>query len=182
MRFQILFLLIILSFLMSCGGSPETTNRNMPNGNTTANVNKAGGNPPLGTNVAPDAGKTGEAATLNPVVQGYYEALKKKDEAGAKKYLSAAALKYYETEAKTEKKTWFAYVIELEEPLDEKREVRNEKIEGEKAVAEIKGGSLARFTPVAFVKENGEWKFASQEETTKLSNLKKTETLSNTAK
>jgi hypothetical protein len=181
MRFQILFLLIILSFLISCGGTPETTVKNTANGNTTANVNKTNGNS-LIPNVPPDTGKTGEAPTLNPVVQGYYEALKKKDEAGAKKYLSAAALKYYETEAKTEKKTWFAYVLELEEPLDEKREVRNEKIEGDKAVAEIKGGSLARFTPVAFVQENGEWKFASQEETSKLSNLKKTETLSNTAK
>lgn len=180
MRYQILFLFFILSFLISCGGT-ETPNKPTNAPNTTV-ANKANTNSPLGTTKTPEAAKTGEAPNISPVVQGYYEALKKKDEAGAKKYLSAAALKYYEDEAKSEKKTWFAYVLEENDPVDEKREVQNEKIDGDKAVAEMKGGSLGVFTKIAFIKENGEWKFDSPKVTDGLSTIKKTETLSNTAK
>lgn len=179
MRYQILFLLVLLSFLINCGGN-NTENINKP-ANNSAPPNKANTNSPLGTNKT-ESVKTGEATTISPVVQGYYEALKKKDEAGAKKFLSAAALKYYEDEAKTEKKTWFAYVLEENDPVDEKREVQNEKVEGDKAVAEVKGGSLGVFTKIAFIKENGEWKFDSPTVTNGLSNIKKTETLSNTSK
>lgn len=186
MRYQILFLFISLTFLISCGGAPEDSNKQGPsnkqmNGIPPTITNKTNSNSPLGTNKT-ESVKTGEAPNIAPVVQGYYEALKKKDEAGAKKFLSAAALKYYEDEAKTEKKTWFAYVLEENDPVDEKREVQNEKVEGEKAVAEIKGGSLGVWTKVVFVKENSEWKFASPEITIQESSVKKTETLSNKAK
>lgn len=180
MRYQILFLFIFLSFLINCGGTTEIPN-NSPNRTNTTLPNKANNNSPLGTNKV-ESVKTGEAPTISPVVQGYYEALKKKDEAGAKKFLSTAALKYYENEAKTEKKTWFAFVLEENDPVDEKREIQNEKIDGEKAVAEMKGGSLGKFSPIAFIKENGEWKFDSPTVTHGLSNIKKTETLSNTSK
>jgi hypothetical protein len=180
MRYQILILFLISAFLINCGGNTEI-NRPANNGTNSTTPNKANTNSPLGTNKT-ESVKTGEAPTITPVVQGYYEALKKKDEAGAKKYLSAAALKYYEDEAKSEKKPWFAFVLEENEPVDEKREIQNEKIDGEKAVAELKGGSLGVWTKVVFVKENGEWKFASPEETIKESTIKKTETLSNTSK
>ena len=166
--------------MIGCGPTPTETPKNTTTTNTTATNTKS--NSPLGTTATPETAKTGEAATLAPIVQGYYDALAKKDEAGAKKFLSANALKYYETEAKSEKKTWFAYVLEANEPVAEKREVQNEKIEGDKGVAEIKGGQLGKFTKIAFVKENGEWKFASEEENLKFSNIKKTETLSNTGK
>lgn len=181
MRYQILFLFFILSFLISCGGT-ETPNKAANNANTAV-VNKSNSNSPLITNKTPEAAKTGEAPNIAPVVRGYYEALKKKDEASAKKYLSAAALKYYEDEAKSEKKTWFAYVLEENDPVDEKREVQNEKIDGDKAVAEIKGGNLGVWTKISFVKENGEWKFASPKVSLEEnSTIKKTETLSNTVK
>ncbi len=181
MRYQILFLFIILSFLIGCGGNTEPT-KNTTNSTNTTVTNRANTNSPLSTTATPETAKTGEAPNLSKVVQGYYDALNKKDEAATKKFLSANALKYYETEAKSEKKTWFAYLLELEDPVNEKREVRNEKIEGEKADAEIKGGSLGKFTKVAFVKENGEWKFASQDENLKFSDIKKTDMPSNMAK
>lgn len=181
MRYQILFLAIISAFLIGCGGSNNENNKSTNAANTTV-ANKTNSKSELETNKTPPPAKTGEAPNISPVVQGYYEALKKKDESGAKKYLSAAALKYYEDEAKTEKKTWFAYVLEENDPVDEKREVQNEKIDGDKAVAEIKGGSLGVWTKISFVKENGEWKFASPTETIKESNIKQTEKLSNTSK
>jgi len=71
---------------------------------------------------------------------------------------------------------------EAEDPTSEKREVRNEKIEGETAVAEIKGGSLGVWTPIKFVRENGEWKFASPEDSLSLQNIPKTSVDSNSAK
>lgn len=177
MRYQILFLAIISTFLISCGSS-NTENNKPTNAANTVVANKTNTKSDLETIKTPPPAKTGEAPNIAPVVQGYYEALKKKDEAGAKKYLSAAALKYYEDEAKTEKKTWFAYVLEENDPVDEKREVQNEKVEGEKAIAEIKGGSLGVWTKISFVKENGEWKFASPKVTLEdNSGVKKTEAL-----
>lgn len=175
MRYQILFLLIILSFLISCGGGGnETPSKptNSGNNNSTAPKNTTN---PLNTNKPAETVKVDDATTIKPTIDGFYEALKKKDEAGAKKYLSAAALKYWEAEAKVEKKTWFVFLLENEDPIGEKREVRNEKIQGEKAVAELKGGPLGVWTAIAFVKENNEWKFDSPEVSQRLSDIQRTE-------
>lgn len=179
MRYQILFLFIISSFLISCGGNTnQTPNNNLatpkPNTNTQGNS--------LITNTPTPTAKVDDATTIKPTIDGFYEALKKKDEAGVKKYLSAAALKYWEDEAKKEKKTWFAFLLENEDPIDAKREVRNEKIQGEKALAELKGGPLGVWTPISFIKENGEWKFDSPAVSQQQSDIKRTEDLPKTAK
>ncbi len=134
-------------------------NQNLANKNT--NVPTSNADNPFNTTKKTENATTNNAPTLAATVQGFYEALNKKDEAGAKKYLSQSAIKYWEEEAKAEKTTWFAYLLESEEPLGEKREVRNEKITNESATADLKGGSLGIWTPISFVKENGEWKFAS---------------------
>lgn len=181
MRYQILFLFIISSFLISCGGGENDT-PNKPPTNTTPNINKPSNNSGIPTTTATPTAKVDDATTIKPTIDGFYEALKKKDEAGAKKYLSAAALKYWETEAKAEKKTWFAFLLENEDPIDAKREVRNEKIQGEKALAELKGGPLGVWTPISFVKENGEWKFDSPAVSQQQSDIKRTEDLPKTAK
>lgn len=181
MRYQILFLFIILSFLINCGGSPETptTPANTASTNTTKNTNS---NSPISVTTPTPGDKVNEGQTIAPIVEAYFAALQKKDEAGAKKYLSAAAFKYYETEAKGENKTWFAFVLEENDPVDKKREVRNEKIEGDKGTAELQGGNLGRWTTIAFIKENGEWKFDSPVESYKHSELKKTDMPSAPAK
>ena len=157
---RIFIFLSAMIFLIGCRGSENTnttTNTRPPNVNAaTTNTNN-----PLATTKTPEVSTANDAPTIAPLVQSYYAALNKKDEAGAKKYLSQSALKYWEDEAKSEKKTLFAYLLESEEPLAEKREIRNEKIEGETAIAEIKGGSLGVWTKIKFVKENDEWKFAS---------------------
>lgn len=172
MRCFFVFTLLIFTFIFSsCSSAPEANvNSNVKANNT--NVAAVNSNSPLNTTKTPETATSNNAPTLAPIVANFYQALEKKDEAGAKKHLSATALKYWEDEAKTEKTTWLAYLAEIEEPLDEKREVRNEKIEGETAVAEIKGGSSAVWTKIKFVKENGEWKFASPKESLMLEEVK----------
>jgi hypothetical protein len=174
--------LFLTTFTISCGGAVEnsnTTNTKPANANiATVNTNN-----PLATTKTPEVATTNNAPTLAPVLAEYYAALNKKDEAGTKKYLSQSAIKYWDDEGKSEKKTGFAYLLESEEPLNEKREIRNEKIESDAAFAEIKGGSLGVWTPVKFVKENGAWKFASPKDSFEaLQNLPKSSTNSNSAR
>jgi hypothetical protein len=185
MRSSILIFIIIISialFSFGCTSTETPTNqsaRNTANSNATA----ANSNNPLGTTKTPEATTTNNAPTLTPIVQGYYAALQKKDEAAVKKFLSQAAIKYNEGAMKEEKKTsLLALLEENESPIEEKRELRNEKIEGDTATAEMKGGSLGVWTPIKFVKENGEWKFASPEDSFGLQDIGKSSSNSNAAK
>lgn len=185
MNFRFTFfaaILIITVFLLGCPNQPETTNTNIKNTTTTNTQKTDSKNNPFNTTKNEQAATTNNAPTVAPIVQAYYEALRKKDEAGVKKYLSAAALKYYEEEARAEKKNWLAFLLEFEEPLAEKREVRNEKIQGDTIIAEIKGGSLGDWTATKLVKENGEWKFASPRDIIGLQDIPRSTTNSNTGK
>lgn len=198
MRFQIIILSIILSFMVGCGNN-EPVNKPTENKSTTSNIAtnpiNSNQNPTNQANTVnsansgslsviktPPPQKENDAQTLSSVVTGFYTALAKKDEASAKKFLSADALKYWEAEGKSEKKTWFAILMEYEEPLDAKREIRNEKVSGETAFAELKGGPNGEWTPIAFVKEGGEWKFASPAKSMEQSNIQKNNEMPNKAK
>ena len=178
MRFNILVFIAILTittFLAGCTSTETPTNsgnRNTTNANSNAAT--ANSNNPLGTTKTPEAATSNNAPTLTQVVQGYYTALQKKDEAGVKKFLSQSALKYWQDEMKSEKKNSLLAILEdSESPVEEKREVRNESIQGDTAFAEIKGGSLGVWTRVKFVRENGEWKFASPGESPELEGVGK---------
>src|SRR5687768_15817830 len=100
MRFNILVLITILTitvFFVGCGGTESPANSTARNpANANSNPATSNSNSPLGTTKAPEAATSNNAPTLAPVVQGYYAALQKKDEAGAKKFLSQSALKYWE--------------------------------------------------------------------------------------
>ena len=169
MRLNITFfttIFILTLFLNGCTSSTETTNSNTANKPT--NVANANTNNPLETTKKPETATTNNAPTLAPVVDAYYAALLKKDEAGAIKVLSQSAIKYWLEEKSEDLPTLLAILEDNEAPVEVKREVRNEKITGETAVAEIRGGSLGVWTPIAFVKENGEWKFASPKDSLSL--------------
>lgn len=171
MRFNISTLIIILAvaiFLAGCGAETPVNTGNRNAANKNSNANAANSNNPLGTTKTPEAATSNNAPTLSPVVQGYYDALRRKDEAGARKFLSQSALKYWQDEMKTEKKNSLLAILEdSEAPVEDKREVRNENIQGDTGYAEIKGGSLGVWTRIKFVRENSEWKFASPEESFK---------------
>ena len=175
MRFNIFALFTILTiatFFVGCK-TPETLTNSSKTINTVTNSANSNSGDPLGTTKMPEAAASNNAPTLAPVVEGYYAALRKKDEAGAKKYLSQAALKYWQDEMKSEnQKSMLAVLEDDASPVEDKRQVRNEKIEGESATAEIKGGSSLAWTPVKFVRENGEWKFASPKDSFALQDIK----------
>lgn len=170
MRFQIIVFLILTIFFSGCTSSTDTANTAPNKPANTANVNA--GNP-LETTKKPETATTNNAPTLSPIVQNYYAALRKNDEAGVRKYLSQSALQYWQDEMKSEDQPSLLKMMEENEaPIEVSREVRNEKITGDTAVAEIRGGTLGVWTPIAFVKENGEWKFASPKDSLALQEIK----------
>lgn len=183
MRFQITFLTTILIFTVFLTGCPssETPNTNTIAVNGNTNAPKSGNtNSPLTTTKAPEAPTTNNAPTIKPVVQAYYDAMKKKDDAALKKVMTQEFIKVLEADMKEEGgKSLAIYAAELED-LTKTIEVRNEKIEGDKATAEIKGGNYINWITFEFAKENGEWKFTGK--TLDVGNLKPSAPSSNTAK
>lgn len=182
MRYQILLFITILSLpfiFAGCGGSQPATNTTINNNaaNTPANNSNASIPPPKKT----ETETTNNAPTLAPVVTAYYEAWKKKDDAALKKVFSQSTLKSFEEGMKADKKTSLAEWLSSTDTMPDKPfEVRNEKIEGDTGVAEIKGGSYGVWTAFKFVRENGEWKMTN--ETADFDAVKKSATESNTAK
>ncbi len=145
----------------SSGPTPNVANTNAaakPNTNA-ANSPATNVDSPVATNKRVDAPTSNNAPTIAPVVQAYYAALLKKDDAALQSILSAAYLKKVITDAKSEKQASIAaYLADIDLP-DKPVEVRNERIDGEKAVAEIKGGAYINWTPFIFINEGGKWKF-----------------------
>lgn len=189
MRFIILTVFFIFTiFLSGCTTAETPTNKgnskaNSANANTNVTSLNSSDDNLLATTKAPEAATNNNAPTLAPIVVNYYAALQKKDEAGVRKSLSQAAISYWQAEMKSEKSpSLLAILEENESPIEEKREVRNEKIEGDTAVAEMKGGSLGVWTAIKFIKENGEWKFASPKDSLALQDIPRMAGNSNSAK
>jgi hypothetical protein len=188
MRFFILSIFSIFTIFFSGCTTAETPGSKSNAGNTKANsantnVSSSNADNPLATTKVPEAATSNNAPTLAPVVQNYYAALERKDEASVKKFLSQSAIGYWQSEMKSEKSPSLLAILEdNESPVEEKRQIRNEKIEGETAVAEMKGGSLGVWTAIKFVKENGEWKFASPKDSLALQDIPRTAANSNSVK
>jgi hypothetical protein len=176
MRFYI-FLLTVTLFFTACGGNNEAPKPNAniakPINANVANVNvtTSGTNTNLPitapnsnvTTAKPETPKVNEAQTLISVMTAYSEALKTKNDAALKKIMSASAVKGWEDEMKSEGKTKFAEYVASSVYVEGKPyEIRNEAIKGDEAVAEVKGGVYGKWTPIVFVKENGEWKITDE--------------------
>jgi hypothetical protein len=164
MRFKSQFLIIFAAIsisLAACGGTPSP-NANTANANAGSNAANAPANTdnPVATTKKAEAPTTNNAPTIGPVVQAYYDALKKKDDAALQNVLSAAYIKGVQADMKAEKKTGMAaYLAEYDTIPEKPVEVRNERIEGDKAVAELKGGAYVNWTAFSFINEGGKWKF-----------------------
>ena len=166
MRLNLILTFVTGIVLVAAGCGESTTptggsNTNVANANSITNVNAPAGNTGgLETTKKPEAATTNNAPTIAPVVQTYYDALKKKDDALVKSVMSQEFIKSVEADMKAEKKTnMAAYMAEYDTIPEKPVEVRNEKIEGNNAVAELKGGAYLNWTPFAFVNEGGKWKF-----------------------
>jgi len=162
-----------LIFISSCGGPSPSNN--------TGNVGNANGKI---TNTAPSADVVGEtlnnAPTLNPVVQQYYEAMKNKDDAAIRETLTKDFIARIEQDMKADKeKNLAAYMAQDEYRAGQTLEVRNEKIDGDKGQAEIRGAAYKNWTKFAFAKENGKWKFTGG--SPEIDNMPKADTSSNSA-
>ena len=160
MKREILLLTFISSlFLLAAAcGSPASNSSN----STNINANAAAGNANHPTMPIPRNNEEtfNDAPTIGPVVQKYYEALKNKDDAGVRDTLSADFLKTIESDMKDQKRTDLAaFLAETDYRPGQVIETRNEKIEGDKATAELRGGPYKNWTTFTFAKENGKWKF-----------------------
>lgn len=167
MRLKIIFYLTILAsalLLFGCGGSGtanNSSNANAPVTNTnTASANQNSIEPTKKAEVE----TTNNAPTLSPVVKAYCEAMIKKDDAALRKVYSSDTLAILEKDMKDEGKTSLVEFLSEIEPIKDasKCTARNEKIEGDKAIANIKNENMPNGIDVEFVKENGEWKLTNK--------------------
>ena len=174
MRNQVIFLTAILILTVFLTGCPSGEPKNPLNAsNTTPSVNNTNtgaqqtNNNPTNPNAiatpvrTPEQATTNNAPTFAPIVASYYEAIKKKDDAGIRKVLSAAHVKQLEEDMKAEKQTSLGAYLNSIEDLKTPVQVRNEQISGDKGTAELKGGAYLNWTKFPFVKENGEWKISN---------------------
>ena len=160
MRSEI-FLSIILSAMIllsaACGGNVPTDS----NLNSTANNSNSNGanhaQMPIPHNDEPTENN---APTLAPIVQQFYDALRDKDDAKLKETLTAKFEKTLEDDMKAQnEKSLAAFVAKTDYRPGQVIEARNEKFQGDKATAEIKGGAYRNWTSFEFAKENGKWRF-----------------------
>ena len=163
MRFQILTFCTILIFSMlltGCPGEQPKTDTNSTNGQTNVNnPNKT--NSSLNTNKTPTEATTNDAPTLKPVFTAYCDAMTKKDEAALRKVYSQGTLKVFEADAKADKKTLVEYLAG-DRVSNKLCEIRNEKIEGDVGIAEVKTEGAPNGFKIKFIKENGEWKLTNE--------------------
>ncbi len=150
--------------MAGCGGTDITTNV----ANTNANVANTNGAPASGNSALEPTRKveevtTNDAPTLAPVVHAYYDGLKKKDAAGVRKIMAQTFVEQTEAGMKDENKTDFVgFLTEYDKLPENKMEVRNEQLTGNKGVAEIKGGTYMNWTKIVFVNEGGAWKISNE--------------------
>jgi len=152
-----LIFVALISLLAACSGNAPNTNANVSN---TGSNNNAPSN--LTPAKKPETETVNNAPTLGPVVQQYNNALKTKDDAALRETLTKDFIARIESDMKDDKaKGGIAEYVAKEDQYrpEQTVEVRNEKIEGDKGVAELRGGAYRNWTPFAFAKENGKWKF-----------------------
>ena len=157
--------LVAALFAAGCGNDTSTTsnkaNSNSNAANQTANAPAA--NDALAPVSKPPAATSNEAPTVGPVVNAYYDALKRKDATAARSVMSRDFLQSVEGDMKEENKTdLIAFLTEFDKLPESKMEVRNELISGNKATAEIRGGAYTSWTTVVFHNEGGAWKLSNE--------------------
>ena len=164
MRIPTSIFILLATIILLTAGCSGNADSNVANGNRSivtnspaANVSSV--NSPVETTKKPIGETANNAPTLAPVVNAYYDALRKKDDAALRDILSAAYFAKVSADMKKEKKSGMAaYLAEYDTVPEKPMEVRNEKITGDKAMAEIKGGAYVNWTSIGFSNEGGKWK------------------------
>jgi hypothetical protein len=153
------FAVALLALIAGCNKDPNTGNS--PEG-AKSNLAPASASPPANTSSAantppPASAPVGPSPT--EAVKGYYEAGKRKDIAGIKRFLSRQSLRLMEDVAKRQGKTPDQLFAEAAD-MDARKPppvFGGERIGGNTAFVDIKTpGEPVRTVPL--VKEGGEWK------------------------
>ena len=154
-RFYISTILIGLAAILSaCGGTKPANNTAV---NTNSNANAA--HPPMSTTNRNDEPTINNAPTLGAVVQQYYKSLELKDDKMLRETLTAAFIAELEKDMKESGETNLAaYIAKTDYQPGLVMEVRNEKINGNRGVAELRGGVYKNWTAFSFTLENGKWR------------------------
>jgi len=156
-----IFLLVVAALAVACGGpgvsnnSSTTTNGNTANANTDSVLAVKTPTPEQTTNNAP---------TLTPVFKAFCEAVNKKDDSGLRKVLSTDALKNIQQQMKMNNIKTLSEYFE-DDKYKTTCEARNEQINGDQAVAEIRGDTYPNGIKMIFVRENNEWKLTNKSPT-----------------
>lgn len=163
MKLTAFLLLTFASIVMTaCGGSESDSNTSNANSKPQA-ANTAAANTGLEGSKTPAAATANDAPTLAPVVHAYYDALKKKDATGAKKVMSQGFVQSAEKEMQEEgDKDLVVYLTKFDKLPENRMEVRNEQISGNRATAELKGGSYTDWVKITFINEGGAWKITNE--------------------
>lgn len=165
MRSYIFFAILVfaVSLAVGCGGDAPT---NVTNTNTVGqNTNSAAppANAVLDPIRKPPAATSNLAPTVAPVVHAYYDGLKNKDAAAVRNVMARDFLQMIDTDMKDENETdLVAFLTKYDKLPENKMEVRNELIAGNRATAEIRGGAYGDWTTVVFRNEGGAWKMSNE--------------------
>lgn len=166
MKFKTFFIFTICTasiLSLGCGGGAANVNVTNANSTNSTNVVKTNANNPLAVTTPTPEQTTNNAPTLTPVYKAYCSAMEKKDEAAIRKLYSQDTVKDMEEQMKDAGVKTLTKFLEDEKVTSALCEVRNEKINGETAVAEIRAASYPNGIKILFVKENGEWKLTTRD-------------------
>lgn len=153
-------ILIIFTF-SACTSSTENTAVNQSNANVTANAVKNSNGGLTTTTPTPEETKN-QAETITPVYKAYCAAMEKKDEAAVRKIYSQDTLKSFEADMKADGIKTLIEFLSTDKVTTKLCEVRNEQIQGDTAIAEVRAEGYPNGIKVKFIKENGEWKMTNQ--------------------
>ena len=160
MRKAIFFAIVttLAALSVACGGPGASNNSSTSTNGNTANANTDN---VLAVKTPTPEQTTNNAPTLTPVFKAFCEAVNKKDDAGLRKVLSSDALKNIQQQMKSDNIKTLSQFFE-DDKYKTTCEARNEQINGDQAIAEIRGDSYPNGIKMVFVKEGGEWKLTNK--------------------
>ncbi|HXF43237.1 MAG TPA: hypothetical protein VNK26_05815 [Pyrinomonadaceae bacterium] len=164
----------LMIFLTGCGSNPDeisTTKSNSGNNNgQPTNIKQGNSNTeqnqtadPLATKKQTPEPTTNNAPTLGPVYKAYCAAWEKRDEAALRRIYSSDTLKDFEQQMKRQGYKNLMELLAEDNASTQFCEVRNEKINGNEATAEVRTKGYPNGITIVFVKENGEWKMTNRQ-------------------
>ena len=97
-----------------------------------------------------------------PVYKAYCAAAAKNDDAGIRKVYSTDSLKAFEIQMKKDGVKTLAEFLSDDQASNELCDVRNEQINGDTGVAEVRTKGYPNGIEIVFARENGEWKITNR--------------------